>query len=165
MILADTSLLALLPDLIRDPDPALVNPASIDLRIGRGLLYEDGDRDMGWNLVEDGAYPLTPHEFVLVETLEHITVPNGYVAELRLKSSSARAGFNHSLAFWVDPGWSGILTMEVANLRRARSLPLIYGARFAQLIVHTLDAPAAAPYAGRYQGATTVQAAKNLGDA
>ena len=40
-ILSDGSLLALLPQIIRDPDPRLVNPASIDIRIGSQLKYED----------------------------------------------------------------------------------------------------------------------------
>jgi dCTP deaminase len=80
--------------------------------------------------------------------------------DLRLKSSTARMGWNHSLAFWVDPGWSGVLTMEVQNISKG-PLRLTYGQRFAQIIVHELSSLTGEhSYQGRYQGATTVEAAK-----
>ena len=155
-ILSDGTLLELLPKIIREPDPLMVNPASIDIRIGHDVQYEDGTIfDLRLS-----PYRLEPKEFVLVSTYEHITIPNGYVAELKLKSTRAREGFDHSLAFYIDPGWEGILTMEVMNNHRLRALDLVYGQRFGQLIIHTLDKPALHPYSGKYKGATSVEAAK-----
>ena len=159
MILSDHDILCLLPDLIPDPsqrDESLVNPASLDIRIGATATRE-GDSEV-YSVGEN--FILRPQEFVLIATYEHIRIPNGYAADLRLKSSIARKGFNHSLAFWVDPGWDGILTMEVQNVLRFTELNLAYGQRFAQLIIHRLTSYASHPYNGRYQGAKKVEDAK-----
>jgi dUTPase len=102
-------------------------------------LFETPGSFAEWPLESFRPFKLWPGAFVLVETYEHITIPNGYCAELKLKSSMARQGFNHSLAFWVDPGWSGILTMEVMNATQYHLLELKCGERFAQLIIHRLD--------------------------
>lgn len=166
MILSDHSLRNLLPQLIKEPDYDLINPASVDIRIGQRLLFETpyiftdtGQSFQGWALNEDHPFTLHPGAFVLVETYEHITIPNGYACELKLKSSMARKGFNHSLAFWVDPGWTGILTMEISNVTQYQQLLLEYKMRFAQIIIHRLDQDAT-PYSGRYQNAGGVEAGK-----
>lgn len=87
-------------------------------------------------------------------------VPRDLAVELKLKSSRAREGFDHSLAFWFDPGWDGVGTLEVHNMNRYTSLELSYGLRFAQLVIHKLDRPVIQGYNGRYQHATSVEAAK-----
>lgn len=156
-ILSDVTLHERLHELVLEPDHTLVNPASIDIRIGRYLKYE---KEAEWDLVEQGPYTLQPKEFVLISTYEHLLVPDDLVIELKLKSSRAREGYDHSMAFHFDPGWSGIGTMEVHNMNRLQSLSVEYGTRFAQLIVHKLDKPALKPYSGRYQNASTVELAK-----
>lgn len=157
-VLSDYSLHERLHQFFKDPDEQhqFVNPASVDIRIGAHLKYED---ETQWDLTKS-AYVLKPKEFVLISTYEHIMVPHDCAVELKLKSSRAREGFNHSLAFWVDPGWTGILTMEVMNVNNTRTLVVEYGMAFAQIIVHKLDTPVLRPYVGRYQGATSVEAAK-----
>lgn len=156
-VLSDATLHERLHELIKEPDHALVNPASVDIRIGQFLKYE---QDSQWDLVTDGPYIMAPKEFVLVSTYEHLMVPRDLVIELKLKSSRAREGFDHSMAFHFDPGWDGIGTLEVHNMNRYASLELSYGLRFAQLIVHKLDRPVVSAYDGRYQHATSVEAAK-----
>lgn len=156
-VLSDLSLHERLGELILEPDHSLVNPASVDIRIGR---YVKREWSQQWDTVKDGPYRLRPGEFVLASTYEHLMVPRDLAVELKLKSSRAREGFNHSLAFWFDPGWSGIGTMEISNLNRAKTLVLEYGMRFAQIIVHTLDRPASHTYDGRYRNATSVETAK-----
>lgn len=189
MILCDASLLSLLTTLIpndHERDGALINPASIDVRIGRTMLIEVQptmeQRDEWeaanlnkqpdqWSprpsgkfvqkiLTTTNAYYLKPGQFALVELYESIYVPNGYAVELKLKSSRAREGYNHSLAFWVDPGWNGYLTMEIHNITQYQHLPLTCQLRFAQIIVHQLDHPAFRPYNGRYQNARGVESSK-----
>ncbi len=176
-ILSDGTIHSLLYQFVREPDFTLVNPASIDIRIGKTIILEKTpffkpsfEKDAMVELLDLEAYYtsetpywLAPGEFALVSTYEWITVPNGYAVELKLKSSTARKGFNHSLAFWVDPGWSGILTMEIQNVLTRHHLPLWYGMRFAQMIIHTLDKPALFPYGGRYQNAAQAEAAKYTG--
>jgi dCTP deaminase len=166
-ILCDSDLLELMRDgLIEEPDYALLNPASIDIRVGKqvvlenvsGTLEQSGMNKHG-TIPPDGLY-VWPGQLVLVETFESFHVPNGYAMDLRLKSSTARKGWNHSLAFWVDPGWKGRLTMEVRNDLQRGPLILTPGQRFAQVIVHQLSGLSARPYAGRYQGASGVERAK-----
>lgn len=158
-ILSDTTLHERLYQFFADAEGQreFVNPASVDIRIGQHLEYEDG---VVWDLIKQGPYTMAPKEFVLASTYEHIMVPIDCVVELKLKSTLARKGFDHSLAFHVDPGWDGILTMEIHNMNRLRPLTLEYGQRFAQIIVYKLDKPAANPYSGRYQNATSVETAK-----
>lgn len=159
-ILCDKDLMGLLGmGLIANPDHELVNPASIDIRIGNKALLEVGHGQ--WQEVDLTAGRMVmPGDFLLVETLETFNVPNGYAMDLRLKSSTARRGWDHSLAFWVDPGWQGVLTMEVRNVLRYNGLMLCTGERFAQAIVHKLTGPSLRPYQGRYHGATGVERAK-----
>jgi dCTP deaminase len=160
-ILSDGALHRILPLLIKEPDHSMVNPASIDIRIGRHLICETMHGLDNWTLLEEGKpFAVHPGAFLLVETYEHIMVPNGYCVELKLKSTAARKGWNHSLAFWVDPGWDGILTMELKNQLEYGWLTLERGQRFAQIIVHQLDSYALKPYHGRYQGAGGVELAK-----
>lgn len=164
MVVGDIELKRMLAQLIEDPDYSLVNPASIDIRVGLHLLQET--LEGGWHEVGMGyasqhsPYVLDPGALVMVATMENITIPNGYAAELKLKSSAARRGYNHALAFWVDPGWSGILTMELKNWTRFSRLPLYPGMKIAQLVIHKMDQPAEFPYVGRYKGATKVEGYK-----
>ena len=90
---------------------------------------------------------------------------NGSPVPMTLPSTSASSpprprGFNHSLAFWVDPGWAGRLTMEISNVTQHRPLLLTKGMKFAQLVFYQLDRPAEKPYDGRYKGDAGVQMAK-----
>lgn len=176
MILCDRSLRALHHKLVDPADDSLINPASIDIRIGRHakVEYDKGpaidQSGNEWTFRKEASFreidlyegPLwiQPNQFVLIETYECLMVPNGYSVELKLKSSIARKGWNHSLAFWFDPGWYGIGTMEIKNILQFAHLELKYGMRFGQIIVHRNDGESEKPYQGRYQNATTVEAAK-----
>lgn len=158
-ILSDHTLHDMLDELVLPADHELVNPASVDVRIGKNALIENEDGLLvPWDFENQGPMYISAGGFLLVETYEKVIVPNWLAVELKLKSSMARMGWNHSLAFWIDPGWNGILTMEIINQRKI-PLNLVYGQRFAQMIFHELNRPAT-PYNGRYQGAGGVENAK-----
>ena len=97
MVLGDLSLWKLLNDLVRDPepDPDLVNPASIDVRIGPEMLLEVGSQTFRPVSLTAGPVELAPGDFALVSTLEWLTVPNGYAVELRLKAGVAQQMLYH----------------------------------------------------------------------
>lgn len=157
-ILCDTDLLELMRNGLVSPfDPATINPASIDIRVGTEAIRETNDGLSLHQPVPPSGILVAPGETLLVSTFESFDVPNGYAMDLRLKSSIARRGWNHALAFWVDPGWRGVLTMEVTNALRYTPLVLTPGERFAQVIVHRLSGPAARPYMGRYNFSGSVQ--------
>lgn len=141
---------------------AHVNPASVDLCIGTHALCEYTTSWRGQSLEECTPvhpYLMAPGELILVQTYEYLCIPNDLVMELRMKSTLAREGLNHALAFWIDPGWRGVLTMELINQARYHTIPLWPGRRVVQAIFHTLDG-LATPYQGRYLDATQVEGPK-----
>lgn len=156
MIIAGKDLERIGPKLLSPFDPALLNPASIDIRIGKTYMKE-GQPDPQ-PLV--GTLVVEPGERLLVSTLETIHVPPQLAIELRLKSSRAREGWDHALAFWFDPGWTGIGTMELMNTNRGIWLSIEEGMKIAQIIVHQLSCPVDEGYHGRYQGAKGVERSK-----
>ncbi len=160
-IQCDTDINQLLAQgLIEYPDYDMVNPASLDIRVGRRYIREVGHGRWEREPLPEAGLKVEPGDFLLVDTLESFAVPNGYAMALYLKSSTARRGWDHSLAFWVDPGWTGVLTMEVKNVLQYNPLTLRTGQRFAQAVIHKLSGPSARPYDGRYNGATGVEEAK-----
>lgn len=139
----------------------LVNGASVDIRCGNEIMTEGSSGQwISKQLAPGQNYMLRPGELVLVSTLESVRMPVDCAADLRLKSTRAREGYEHSLAFWIDPGWEGILTMEIVNVKQNTLIPITPGLRIAQMIVYQLDQPSQRPYMGRYQFASGVEAPK-----
>lgn len=154
-------------------DPALINPASLDIRIGNKLLiaspvyYPDFDPH-GWmeedisDLSKDQPFMLAPRQFVLVESLETFHVPNSVCAQFFLKSSRGREGYDHCEAGYIDPGYHGSkLTMELYNVN-TKPLPLYPGLRIGQLQFTWMSNIPQKSYAvtGRYNNDQTVMASK-----
>jgi dCTP deaminase len=154
-----------------DPwDPKMVQPASIDLRLGDSFRVFHNHRataidlrDPPSNLTEevvmpDGdAFVIHPGEFCLGRTLEWVQIPNDVVARIEGKSSLGRLGLIvHATAGFCDPGFEGTLTLELNNLTRV-PIRLYPGLPIAQLSFMTLDRPALRPYGSpglgsHYQG-------------
>lgn len=141
-------------------DLSLVNPASIDVCIGPTAIVERGYGNKWTIPLSEAGLVVEPGEMLLVGTEEVINVPNGYAVDLRLKSTSARQGWDHNAALWIDPGFHGVITLELRNCNRFTPLVLKRGQRIAQAVVHQLTGPASQPYNGRYQGAASVEGPK-----
>ena len=142
----------------------LLNPASLDLRLGPNIMVEVADQQ---ELVrmdisernEDDPYMLKPGEFCLAETLEMFNLPDNVSAQFVLKSSRARSGLNHLLAGWCDPGWHGSkLTLELKNERRFHDIPLYPNLKIGQVVFHRMDEVPVNSYrsVGHYNGHLTV---------
>lgn len=149
-------------------DEALLNPASLDVRLGDHLMIERA-MDMDLELVslkgysENDPYWLRPGEFVLAETVETFNLPEHICGQFALKSSRARAGYSHMLAGWCDPGWHGSkLTLELQNARKMHSLPLYPGLKIGQIIFFEMSAAPLVSYAqvGHYNNDTKVSGSK-----
>ena len=167
MILSDNSLYSLASEGMVTPfEQSNVQGSSIDLTLGNNIKVEAPTGSGGdWfeiDLSEQG-YSLDPGEFILAHTEEVISVPEGCAAMVLLRSSAARAGYEHSLAGWCDPGFKGQITLELRNNLRFRHLPVKPGMRLCQLVVHKLDQHAANPYCltGHYQNQMGVTASNN----
>jgi dCTP deaminase len=151
-------------------DPALVQPSSIDVRLDRFFrvfnnhLYTHIDpavqQDDLTAMVEvaDGQpFVLHPGEFVLASTLEVITLGDQFSGRLEGKSSLGRLGLlTHSTAGFIDPGFSGHVTLELSNVANL-PIRLWPGMKIGQLCIFRLSTPAehpygAAVYGSRYQG-------------
>jgi dCTP deaminase len=156
-----------------DPfDATMIQPSSVDVRVDRRFRvfhnarypYIDVRQPMDdlTELVEvEGERPfiLHPGEFVLGQTLEHVTLPDDLVARLEGKSSLGRLGLLiHSTAGFVDSGFSGNLTLELSNVANL-PITIYYRMPIGQLSFMRMDGPVERPYGSRetsnkYQGQT-----------
>ncbi len=154
-----------------DPlDLTMVQPSSVDVRLDRFFRLFDNhkyqhidpslDQPDLTRLVEVEAsesFVLHPGEFVLGATFEVVTLPDDIAARLEGKSSLGRLGLlTHSTAGFIDPGFSGHVTLELSNVA---TLPITLwpGMKIGQLCFFRLSSPAEHPYGSekygsRYQG-------------
>jgi dCTP deaminase len=151
-------------------DEAMVQPSSVDVRLDRYFrvfqnhryTHIDPSLDQPGltEIVEpNGEEPfvLHPGEFVLGSTLEVVTLPDDLAARLEGKSSLGRLGLlTHSTAGFIDPGFSGHVTLELSNVA---NLPITLwpGMKIGQICCFRLSSPAEHPYGSavygsRYQG-------------
>jgi len=169
MILCDTEIRALCErGLVSPYDPALVNPASLDVRLGCELLVEVDEWptmisvDIGSHSQEI-PYLLQPHEFVLGCTEETFWFPSDIAGQFALKSSCARRGIEHLLAGYCDPGWhNSKLTLELQNARSKHPVALWPGMRIGQIVFHRMSQTPVQDYSvtGHYNNDRTVMASK-----
>src|SRR5678815_2170094 len=128
-----------------------VQPASYDVHLGRKYMWLDdsvGTIDMlsdnsGKFVTSfiDGFLCVRPGDFILGETLECITLSDKLNAQLAGVSSVARNGLIVQTAGYVDPGWHGMLTLELTNVTRA-VIKLYPGQRIGQLVFGWIHTPA-----------------------
>ena len=149
-----------------DPwDPAMVQPSSVDVRLDKFFRLFDNhkypvidpaqDQPELTRLVEvDPAegFVLHPGEFVLGSTYETVTLPDDLAARVEGKSSLGRLGLlTHATAGFVDPGFSGHVTLELSNVA---TLPIMLwpGMKIGQLAFFQLSSPAENPYGSAKYG-------------
>jgi deoxycytidine triphosphate deaminase len=158
MIQTDRFFLDQGPALVDPWDPTLVNPASLDLRMGvTALVLGSAHQPQPVDLASGYAHP--PQQTLLLSTLETIRIPIDCAGIVRLKSSSARAGWRLAGAEFLDPGFEGIVTLSLSHGAHD-PIGIQIGKRFAQLIVLRTEGIPIESYQGKYQGATQVQEAK-----
>jgi dCTP deaminase len=148
----------------------LLQPSSFDVRLDRFFRLFDNhkyayidpaeNQDDLTRLVEvrsDEAFILHPGEFVLGSTYEFVTLPDNIAARLEGKSSLGRLGLlTHSTAGFVDPGFKGHVTLELANVSNL-PIKLWPGMKVGQLCFFQLSSASETPYGSakynsRYQG-------------
>lgn len=151
-------------------DLEMVQPSSVDVRIDRYFRLFDNhkypvidpaqEQPELTRLVEvpvGEPFVLHPGEFVLASTYEVVTLGDDVAARLEGKSSLGRLGLlTHSTAGFIDPGFSGHVTLELSNVA---TLPIMLwpGMKIGQLCFFALSSPAQTPYGqstlgSRYQG-------------
>lgn len=151
-------------------DEGMIQPSSVDVRLDKFFRvfenhkYSVIDPSIEQNEltreVEVGPtefFILHPGEFVLASTYEVITLPDDIAGRLEGKSSLGRLGLlTHSTAGFIDPGFSGHITLELSNVANL-PVKLFPGMKIGQLCLIRLSSPAEHPYGSalygsRYQG-------------
>ncbi len=144
---------------VLDPyEPSMLQPSSIDVRLDKYFRLFDNHRypfidpsqeqDLTRLVEAKGDEPLVLHpgEFVLGSTFEAVTLPDDVAARLEGKSSLGRLGLlTHSTAGFIDPGFSGHVTLELSNVA---TLPITLwpGMKIGQMCFFRLSSPAEHPY-------------------
>ena len=149
---------------------SMVQPSSVDVRLDRFFrVFENHKYSVIDPSIEQSEltrevivepnehFILHPGEFVLASTYEIITLPDDISGRLEGKSSLGRLGLlTHSTAGFIDPGFSGHITLELSNVANL-PVKLFPGMKIGQLCLIKLSSPAEHPYgsavyASRYQG-------------
>ena len=162
MILSDRTIISLINEASLTVEPLEENqiqPASIDIRLGNTFsIVEDTpsgivtlDKPIAYKEIKAQRYILLPGQFVLAATMEYIDLPNDLTAFVEGRSSLGRIGLFIQNAGWVDPGFSGEITLELYNANRC-AIELQAGRRIGQLVFAQMDQEAKHPYNGKYQG-------------
>ena len=167
MILSDGEIIEYLStkELVIEPiEQEQIQPASIDVRLGNTFCIADDnatsiirlDDEIKYTTFTQDKYILLPGQFVLATTVERISLPNHLTAFVEGKSSLGRLGLFIQNAGWVDPGFSGEITLELFNASRF-AIEIHAGNRIAQLVIAKAGKAAIHPYSGKYlnqRGAT-----------
>ncbi len=171
MILSDWEIKALCADgMVQEYDDALINPASLDLRLGDQIMIESAE-DLNMrefsiaNCTADNPYMLKPGQFILAQTIEVFNMPENIAGLFFLKSSRAREGYENLHAGYADPGWHGsVLTLELKNSRQILPLPLWPGLKIGQMVFFVMSQKPQHSYAkvGHYNSNLTATASKQL---
>lgn len=123
-----------------------VQPASYDVTLQCYVRMVDEDHTEKFETLT-----IAPGVFVLLSTVEVITLPADIAAQVSGKSSLARMGLSIETAGWVDPGFSGQLTLEVLNTG-PEAITLTAGQPVAQLVFMEMKSPAMRPYGSQGLG-------------
>ena len=148
----------------------MIQPSSVDVRLDKFFRVFENHKysvldpsteqpELTREVIAEGDEPfiLHPGEFVLASTYEVITLPDDIAGRLEGKSSLGRLGLlTHSTAGFIDPGFSGHITLELSNVANL-PVKLFPGMKIGQLCLIKLSSPAEHPYGSekygsRYQG-------------
>ena len=149
-----------------DPyEPSMIQPSSVDVRLDRYFrvfenhkyphidpAVEQSDLTRLVEVDPEEAFVLHPGEFVLASTYELFGLPDDLAARLEGKSSLGRLGLlTHSTAGWIDPGFSGHVTLELSNVATL-PIKLWPGMKIGQMCLFRTSSPAEHPYGSQRYG-------------
>lgn len=146
-------------------DPDMIQPASIDVRLDNifcvfnnhqyshidpAVQQPDLTREIEVRAGEH--FILHPGEFALASTFEYVTLGDSMAARFEGKSSLGRLALaTHITAGFIDPGFSGHVTLELSNMN---TLPIrLYpGMKIGQLAFFEMSSPVENPYGSQIHG-------------
>lgn len=98
---------------------------------------------------KDKSYTLKPGEFVIVETMERVNLPDDIQGMISPRSTLCRSGIQLLFA-QIDPGYSGTINMGLKNLSD-EPFTFELGARAAKFFFFTVDGSTHS-YRGQWKG-------------
>lgn len=133
-----------------------LGPASLDLRLGTEFIeiqrHREGSLDP-MSLRRPASHAdeavsiglgervvLHPGQFVLGSTLEFVHLPPDLAGQVLSRSSWGRVGLVVATAVTLQPGWTGMVTLELAN-QGSVPIALYPGLRVAQLVLWSAAEP------------------------
>lgn len=151
MILSDKTIRRMIDDgnirIRPDIREEQIQPASLDVRLGQQIY--DPSRDETY--IDCDKLILEPGRAYLGHTMDEVSLPLDVAAQLTGRSSLGRKGIIiHKTAGWIDPGFSGEITLELYNFSDS-AVELDVGSRIGQLVFFRLD-QISHGYDGQYQG-------------
>lgn len=149
--------------MIEDFDVSNLQPASYDVHLSDKLKYYEASNYTNYRGLLDPTvhkvincfveevdlkytYLLLPGKFIIGCTNEKVNIPKDIVCRFEGKSSLGRSGLiTHVTAGFIDPGFSGQITLEMKNIG---DIPIILrnGMPIGQLSFDLLDRPCRDPY-------------------
>jgi dCTP deaminase len=158
----------------RNDDPLIVTPilsprqmgeASLDVRLGNQFIVFKPHRFGIFETVGSetrleprriqerqvipfgGRLVLHPSVLVLGCTFEYVSIPGDLECQVEGRSSWARLGLQVATANSIEPGFKGVITLELSNVGTV-PLTLMPGIRIAQLVFRKVEPPVENPYSG-----------------
>ena len=146
-------------------ESGMVQPSSIDVRLDRYFRVFENHRYPHIDPAEEQPeltravepeqgepFILHPGEFALGSVFEVVTLPDDIAARVEGKSSLGRLGLlTHATAGFIDPGFSGHVTLELSNVATL-PIKLWPGMKIGQLCFFRLTSPAEHPYGSSASG-------------
>lgn len=168
MLLSDRDILQCVDDgviTLTPWEPTMLQPASVDVRLDKYFRVFENHRYPSIDpaaeqpeltrevkTADDEPFVLHPGEFVLASTYEEITLGNTVAARLEGKSSLGRLGLlTHSTAGFIDPGFSGHVTLELSNMATL-PIKLWPGMKIGQCCFFQLSSEPLHPYGSQHYG-------------
>ena len=171
MLINGQKLEELAKEVFVDSPPAKVGSSSVDVRLGgrflvgnhnslirqsNGKVEYRGLEEL--NIKEGEEIVFLPGRLYIAHSIEYVRLPKDVGAFLLLRSTTGRRGLDHLHAGWLEPGWEGQITFELAPVVKTA---FIVGEPIAQLVF--IRAEGESQYVGQYQGQVGPTAAKMVG--
>lgn len=151
---------------IKPFDIEALQPSSVDLKLGRefrifnhivipyiDVSIQSPDEYSSVKVAtENEPFIIHPGTFCLGSTVEEVSLDDSLVGRLDGRSSLGRLGLLiHATAGYIDPGFTGKITLEISNLSPV-PIAVWPGMRICQISFLKLVTNAEKPYSGKYQG-------------
>jgi len=135
-------------------DEEQIQPGSVDLRLGKEHAYletmerhniSESTPDIVRRVDDSETVTIKPGQCILATTKETLDIPNHIDGDVRGRSSIGRLFVHIHTAGYIDPGFSGEITLELVN-HSSNTYDLPVGMRICQITFNYLQTPTSVGY-------------------